>query len=92
MKSGLAEPAEWTVDSVSKRLEELVNELGLAKSREKTTDRIKELRKEVEKLEVQLQNIEKSRNEWLTKVKAAPEDYSGLYWFLEHLKKWQDTS
>ncbi len=94
-KTGLDEPESWTVEKVAAKLDILTGDLALAKTREKNTVRAGDLKKQLEKLETQLDEIARTRNEWLEKLKAVPElpgddldTYMGLYWFLDRVKTW----
>ncbi len=88
-KTGLEEPAAWNVDRVAEKLEELIGKLGQAKAVERNLLKIDEYEKQLEKLDVKIENIDRIRNEWKSKLKAAPEDYSGLYVYIMHIREWQ---
>ena len=90
-KTGLPGPHTWSADDVAKKLGELIEELGQAKWRERAEVNIAEYSSQLKKLDEQLAIVNKTRDEWMKKLKAAPDSYSGLYWFLVHIRKWQES-
>jgi len=86
--TGLQEPHEWNTESVSERLQQLVEELGLAKEMGKNRDKISDYEKQRGQTLVELQQVDRVRDEWLEKLKTVPADYAGLYWFLVNARVW----
>ncbi|MDD4729359.1 MAG: hypothetical protein PHN55_11495 [Dysgonamonadaceae bacterium] len=95
-KTGIPEPASWQEEEVSKRLEELHQELHEVKQQNEINRRLTELNGLLEQIEPQFQTLEAKRETWIDKLSNIPElsvenieSYSGLYWFLKNLQKWQ---
>lgn len=98
IETGLTPPSRWDIESVSEKLDELVEKLKTAKWQEKINQRINSCTDNLDSLQSRLNQINKFRDEWAEKLKAAPgfpsensKDFSGLYWFLKHVKDWQNT-
>ncbi|MCS3557400.1 MULTISPECIES: ATP-binding protein [unclassified Sphingobacterium] len=95
-KTGLPEPSSWKEEDVSKRLEELHQELQEAKRQKEIKRSIAELTDQVERIQPELDTLESKRAAWVKKLTTIPElivenieSYSGLYWFLKDLQQWQ---
>lgn len=95
-KTGLQEPAVWQEEAVSKRLEELYQELQNSKQQQRIYQRLDELNESLTKLQIEFQKLENERQAWLDKLSNIPEldlnnieRYSSLYWFLKDLHIWQ---
>ena len=94
-KTGLKQPDAWTIEGVSEKLEELVDELKEVKWQDKINHKITSYTTGIEELQPQLDKINKIRDEWLEKLKAVPDlpssdlkNYAELYWFLDKVNKW----
>ncbi len=97
-KTGLESPAKWTTEDVAKRLDELNEELILAKSQEDINRRIHIIENELKELQPRLDNIKNQYNSWQEKLKLMPKlptdnlrNYSELYWFLKNIYDWQQN-
>ena len=95
-KTGIREPESWQEEEVSKRLEELHKELHDVKQQNEISRRLAELNGLAEQIQPQFQTLETKRQTWIDKLSNIPEltvenieSYSGLYWFLKNLQKWQ---
>ncbi len=88
--SGLREPVSWSIEGVTRRLEELVAELDRAKMKERVTAAITEYRKQLDDLAPKLEGLEKERGKWRQKLRAIPDDYPGMYWFLIQAAEWTE--
>lgn len=95
-KTGLPEPTSWQEEEVSRRLEELHQELQVVKYQNSITRRLMELEDLLELIQPDFQILEAERQSWINKLSDIPEltihnieSYSGLYWFLKNLQKWQ---
>ncbi len=98
IKSDLTPPSQWNVENVAERIGELIENLRDAKEAERIRQRSKNCKDNLEKLQKQLDKINKTREEWVEKLQTAPgfpetnsNDFSSLYWFLIQVKKWQDA-
>ena len=92
----ILEPVIWQEEEVSKRLEELHQELHEVKQQNEINRRLAELNSLLEQVEPQFEALETKRQSWISKLSNIPElntenieSYSGLYWFLKDLQKWQ---
>lgn len=97
-QSGLKAPAQWTIDDVAQRIDELTESLQDAREAEKVEQRLNSCKEQLSKLQESLNRINSQRNEWIEKLKIAPEflktnpkDFSSFYWFLKQVKDWQDA-
>ena len=97
-KTGLTPPIKWDTENVSGKLDELVEELETRKWLEKFKQRLKDCDKTLLKLQNQLDQLNNTRDEWVEKLKAAPEfppenskDFSSLYWYIKHISDWQNA-
>lgn len=95
-KTGLEQPEAWSIEGVLEKLEELVDELKEVKWQDKINHKIISYTTGIEELQPQLDKINKTRDEWLEKLKAVPDlpsvdlkNYAELYWFLDKVNKWQ---
>ncbi len=95
-KTGLREPASWQEEEVSKRLEELHQELHELKLQTEINRKLLELNNKLEQIQPDLQTLEVERQAWINKLSEIPEltvqnieFYSGLFWFLKNLQRWQ---
>ena len=95
-KTDIREPSSWIEEGVSKRLEELHQELHEAKQQNEINRRLAELNLLLEQVEPQFDALEAKRQTWIEKLSDIPaltieniESYSSLYWFLKDLQKWQ---
>ncbi len=95
-KTGIREPASWQEEEVSKRLEELHQELHELKLQTEISRKLSELNNKLEQIQPDLQTLEVERQVWIDKLSEIPEltvqnieFYSGLYWFLKNLQRWQ---
>ena len=93
---GLQEPSTWQEEAVSKRLEELHSELNYVKQQQEVNRRLNEINELLKELQPKWEALEMKRVEWMDKLGGIPEleveqvnSYSGLYWFLKNLLKWQ---
>lgn len=98
-KTGLKEPVEWKMDAVSTRIEELYEELHIAKQQSEINRQLRDLRYSLHNLQPKVDELEKERNEWIERLSNIPElrgenieRYSGLYWFLRNLHEWQKNN
>jgi len=96
IKLGLTPLTNWNIENVSNQIEELIENLRDAKEEEKINQRLKNCNDNLDNLQSRLDQINKIRDEWVEKLKAAPgfpetnsNDFSSLYWFLKHAKDWQ---
>lgn len=97
-QSGLKAPAQWTIADVAQRIDELAENLQDAREAEKFKLRLTSCKEQLNKLQESLDQINSQRNEWVEKLRVAPEflktnpkDFSSLYWFLKQVKDWQDA-
>ncbi len=97
-KTGLRPPAKWTTEDVANRLDELNEELILAKTQEDINRRIHIIENELKELQPRLDNIKNQYTSWQEKLKLMPElptdnlkNYSELYWFLKNIYDWQQN-
>mgnify|MGYP002408208698 CR=1 FL=1 len=97
-QSGLKAPAQWTIDNVAQRIDELTESLQDARETEKFKQRLTGCKEQLSKLQESLDQLNSQRDEWIEKLKIAPEflktnpkDFSSLYWFLKQVKDWQDA-
>jgi len=95
-RSELEEPAEWTVEQVTEWLNHLSEKLSILQYKDKIDRKIQQRKEDLEKLKPRLEEIQRTHQAWLKKLKAAPdlpqgdvEEYNSLYWFLVHVKEWQ---
>ncbi len=95
-KTGLTEPVSWQEEEVSKRLEELHQELHEVKLQSEIDRRLAELSGLLQQIKPELQTLEAKRQDWIDKLSDIPElsvenreSYSGLYWILKNLQEWQ---
>ena len=95
-RTGIREPASWQEDEVSKRLEELHQELHEVKQQNEINRRLAEISGLLKQLEPEFEALEAKRAHWIDKLTNIPEltvenieSYSGLYWFLKDLQQWQ---
>ena len=95
-KTGLKQPDAWSIEGVSEKLEELVDELKEVRWQDKINHKITGYTTGIEDLQPQLDEINKTRDEWLEKLKAVPDlpsadlkNYAELFWFLDKVNKWQ---
>lgn len=95
-KTGLELPGAWNTNSVTEKLKELIEALEEAKWQEKIKQKVAIHNSGLENLQDRISQIDEKRNEWLLMIKAIPEipennlkNYTGLYWFLIHVKEWQ---
>ncbi|MBZ0242992.1 MAG: hypothetical protein K8F24_07250, partial [Bacteroidales bacterium] len=95
-KTGIREPVNWQEEEVSRRLEELHQELLEVKQQKEISRRLAELHDLLEKVQPDIQVLDTKRQAWTNKLSNIPEltvhnieSYSGLYWFLKNLQKWQ---
>ncbi|MDA3941485.1 MAG: hypothetical protein PF693_19635 [Spirochaetia bacterium] len=98
IKIGLEPPSKWDTESVSRQIDLLIEELKTAKLQEQINQRLINCINDLEKLQERLEPIDKTRNEWLGKLKSVPaypaeglKDFSSLYWFLKNSKDWQSA-
>ena len=96
LKTGLEAPEEWNVEQVTETLNHLSDRLSRAWYKDKIDKKIDQRNEELEELQPRLIEAETAHQEWVEKLKAAPDlpdedvkNYSGLYWFLVHAKDWQ---
>lgn len=95
-KSGLQPPSEWNIKEVTNRIDELIKQLNIAKEKEEIKHKIERIEKELRELQPVLDQINHQYNEWHDKLNIMPDfpkdnlkNYSGMYWFLIHVKNWQ---
>ncbi|NLZ94360.1 MAG: hypothetical protein GX921_00855, partial [Bacteroidales bacterium] len=95
-RTGVREPVNWQEDEVSKRLEGLHQELHEAKQQNEINRRMVEISGLLEQIKPQFEALETKRESWIDKLTHIPEltvenieSYSGLYWLLKDLQKWQ---
>ncbi len=95
-RTGIREPESWQEEEVSKRLEDLHKELHEVKQQNEISRRLAELNGLTEQIQPQFQTLEVKRQTWIDKLSNIPEltvenieSYSGLYWLLKNLQKWQ---
>ena len=96
LRTGLQPPAQWDVDHVSQRLEQLTQFLEQVKHQEKIRQTIEDRKGEMDELEKQLQEIRHTYDQWKDRLQALPHlpgedarNYSGLYDFVKNLNRWQ---
>ena len=96
IRTGLTPPGQWDIEQVIQRLEGLTRELEQAIWQEKIHQTLEDRRGELEEMENQLQEIQKSYDQWQQQLKALPHlpgedtrNYSGLYDFVKNLNRWQ---
>lgn len=97
-KTGLEQPEAWSIEGVSEKLEKLVDELKEARWQDKINNKINGYTTGIVELQPQLDKINKTRDEWLEKLKAVPEmpstdlkNYAELFWFLDKVNNWQEN-
>lgn len=95
-RTGLNQPTKWEEEAVSKRLEELHQDLLEIRNQQQIHQRLEELDNSLEKIQPDFQDLENERQKWLAKLSDIPElnvenieRYSSLYWFLKDLQEWQ---
>src|SRR5699024_9368919 len=95
-RTGLHEPAKWEEEAVSKRIEELHQDLLEIRHQQRIHQRLEELYNSLDDIQSDFQKLEIERKEWLAKISDIPElsvenidRYSSLYWFLKDLQEWQ---
>ena len=95
-RTAIREPEKWQEQEVSKRLEELHEELHEVKQQNEINRRLMDLNDLLQEIKPQFQSLEGKRQAWIDKLSDIPEltvenieSYSGLYWFLKNLQKWQ---
>jgi len=98
INSGLKVPSQWNTKNVSNQIDELIENLRNIKDAEKISQRLKSCKDELNNLQKRTDLLDKKREEWVNKLQTAPgfpkentKDFSSLYWFLIHVKKWQDA-
>ena len=98
IKTGLTLPSKWDTESVSEQIDALIEELKTAKWQEKINQRLSSCIDDLEKLQKRIEQVDKTRDGLVEKLKAVPEypaedskDFSSLYWFLKHAKDWQSA-
>lgn len=99
VKSGLEAPSSWNTENVAKRLDELIKNLSDLKDAERISQRLKNCRDSLNKLKPRINQLNKTREQWIIKLQTAPgfpdsesNDFSSLYWFLQQVKKWQEAN
>lgn len=95
-RTGLSTPTKWEEEEVSKKIEELYQQLSTAKQQQEIQRRLKELKDHLEQIQPDFKAIETERQQWLDRLSDIPElktenieSYSGLYWLLKNLHLWQ---
>jgi len=98
LNTGLEAPVEWNIEKVSETLNHLSEKLSRAWYKDKLDKKIEQRDEELENLQARFVEVETTHQEWIEKLKAAPDlpeadvkNYSGLYWFLVHAKEWQEN-
>ena len=97
-KTGLKQPGQWQSDVVVDLLNELVKDLQKAYQRNDIIRKQKDIEKQLGYTNNELKQLEEIRNQLIERIKAAPHipeisenDYTSLVWFIENLKKWQNS-
>ncbi|MFW5805614.1 MAG: hypothetical protein ACOCVX_03705 [Bacteroidales bacterium] len=95
-KTGLTPPHAWNTKEVINQLNALIDELNEAKWQEKSADRLKDRKQQLDDLSEKIKGIYQKHQQLLEKFKAAPniedvkkDDFSSMRWFIDNLKKWQ---
>ncbi|RFC54596.1 ATP-binding protein [Brumimicrobium aurantiacum] len=98
-KSGLTPPSQWETASVVTRIDELIDQLKEGKEKETITQKLNECKKGLSALQVKLDALHDEHQAWQEKLRAIPEfptiandDFSSLYWYLTHIKNWQEAN
>jgi len=99
VNSGLKAPSSWNTENVVRRLDELIKNLSDLKEATKIGQRLKGCRDSLDKLQPRIDQINKTREQWIEKLQTDPgfpdsesNDFSSLYWFLQQVKKWQEAN
>lgn len=98
IKSGLTPPSQWNPEYVAERIEELIEKLKEFMQAERITQKSKDCKDKLLKLQNRIDQINSKRNEWIKRIQSAPgfpetnsNDFSSMYWFLTQVKKWQEA-
>jgi len=98
-KSGLTPPGNWDTKNVAARIDELIESLLDGKATERISQRLKACKVSLEQLQERMDSLNSEREKWINKLQAAPgfpqdnsNDFSSLYWFLSHVKTWQEAN
>jgi len=97
-KSGLTPPSHWDIQNVTKRIEELIENLIDSKESERISQKLIDCNSRLKNIEERMHSVVLEREKWKEKLQAAPgfpksnsNDFSSLYWFLTHVKTWQEA-
>jgi uncharacterized protein YhaN len=98
-KSGLKSPSHWNTENVANRIDELIENLRDCKESERISTRLKSCEVSLKKLDDRMKVLNSERQKWIDKLQTAPgfpennaNDFSSLYWFLTHVKNWQEAN
>ncbi|HSH52495.1 MAG TPA: hypothetical protein VK982_12295, partial [Bacteroidales bacterium] len=98
INSGLSAPSRWDTENVANRLDKLIENLRDIKDADRVSQRLMLCRDSLNNLHERIDNLNKIREEWVSKLQTAPgfpknnsNDFSSLYWFLINVRKWQDA-
>jgi hypothetical protein len=97
-KSGLKSPSSWDNENVANRIDELIAQLSDGKESERIGQRLKDCQSKLKNLQIRMDSLNAVRQHWIEKLQASPgfpesssNDFSSLYWFLTHVKNWQEA-
>ncbi len=98
IKSGLTPPSQWNSQYVAERIEELIEKLKEIKQAERIIQKLKDCKDKLHKLQNRIDQVNSARSKWIKRIQTAPgfpetnsNNFSGMYWFLTQVKKWQEA-
>ncbi|MDA3819126.1 MAG: hypothetical protein PF590_01430, partial [Candidatus Delongbacteria bacterium] len=97
-RTELETPSSWNSSDVTDQLDNLIKALHNAEFKEKSTERLNNLNQQLEDLKSDINDINKTHQQLLDKLKAVPNlpdaaksDFSSMYWFLKNILAWQNA-